>query len=179
MASVGTRVRKEREEQGLSRESVAKAAGIAKTTLSDLELGRSQSSAALHRIATALRVRPEWLETGKGSKRPEATQSQSARLTGQMIVNAYRAAELSIKFMADNAKVFDPVNDLADANILARAILHEMSLPGGEEHAQPESGNELGTRSYRGDGEVGGAEGAAESRGESRATPRKQRKHAA
>lgn len=68
METIGTRIRKEREEQGISRADLARSAGIAPTTLSDLELGLSKSTTALHKIASRLGVRPEWLESGKGSR---------------------------------------------------------------------------------------------------------------
>ena len=45
MDTIGTRIRAEREAQGISRNDLAKAAGIAPTTLSNLELGLSRSSA--------------------------------------------------------------------------------------------------------------------------------------
>ena len=43
-------------------------AGISATALSDLELGYSQTSLSLHRIALALEVETLWLESGKGTK---------------------------------------------------------------------------------------------------------------
>jgi len=69
--TVGTRIRAEREAQKISRSELAKAAGIASTTLSDLELGLSKSTGALYKIARRLNVLPEWLETGRGPKTPE------------------------------------------------------------------------------------------------------------
>lgn len=68
MNSIGTRIRSEREAQKVSRAELARFAGIAATTLSDLELGLSKSTTALHKIAARLGVRPEWIETGKGPK---------------------------------------------------------------------------------------------------------------
>lgn len=68
METIGNRIRTEREHQGVSRADLARAAGIATTTLSDLELGLSKSTTALHKIAKRLGVRPEWLESGKGIK---------------------------------------------------------------------------------------------------------------
>lgn len=135
MATIGSRIRKEREEQGLSREEVAKAAGIAKTTLSDLELGRSQSSAALHRLAAVLHVRPEWAETGKGPKHAGEVKSQAARLSGQMILDAYRTATQAIVFMGQSPEDFDPATRIKDAEILARSILAQMAPPGSDGHA--------------------------------------------
>lgn len=68
MNNIGTRIRSEREAQGVSRAELARFAGIAATTLSDLELGLSKSTTALHKIAARLGLRPEWIETGKGVK---------------------------------------------------------------------------------------------------------------
>jgi len=65
---LGARIRAERETQQISRSELAKAAGIAVSTLSDLELGESKSTSALHKIAARLGVSPHWLETGKGPK---------------------------------------------------------------------------------------------------------------
>ncbi|TPD71478.1 helix-turn-helix transcriptional regulator [Stenotrophomonas maltophilia] len=71
METIGSRIRAEREAQGISRNELAKFAGIASTTLSNLELGLSKSSTALHKIAARLGVHTDWLETGKGSKAAE------------------------------------------------------------------------------------------------------------
>lgn len=68
MNSIGTRIRSEREAQKVSRAELARFAGIAASTLSDLELGLSKSTTALHKIAARLGLRPEWIETGKGPK---------------------------------------------------------------------------------------------------------------
>lgn len=72
MDTIGSRIRAEREAQEISRNELAKAAGIAPTTLSNLELGLSKSSTALHKIARRLGVHVDWLETGKGEKRVTA-----------------------------------------------------------------------------------------------------------
>ncbi len=53
---IGSRIRAERESQGISRTELAKFAGIATSTLSDLELGHSRSTTALHKIAERLGV---------------------------------------------------------------------------------------------------------------------------
>jgi phage repressor protein C with HTH and peptisase S24 domain len=73
METIGTRIRAEREAQRISRNDLAKAAGIAPTTLSNLELGLSKSSTALHKIAARLGVRTDWLETGKLPKGDDRT----------------------------------------------------------------------------------------------------------
>ncbi|WP_416203743.1 XRE family transcriptional regulator [Xanthomonas euvesicatoria] len=75
MHSIGHRIREEREQQAIPRAELARFAGIAQSTLSDLELGRSKNTTGLHKIAERLGVRPTWLETGKGPK--EASQPQA------------------------------------------------------------------------------------------------------
>ena len=77
MDTIGTRIRAEREAQGISRAELARSAGIAPSTLSDLELGLSKSTTALHKIARRLGLRPEWLETGRGAKEPSQDTSDS------------------------------------------------------------------------------------------------------
>ncbi len=77
METIGSRIRAEREAQGVSRAELARSAGIAPSTLSDLELGLSKSTTALHKIARRLGLRPEWLETGRGSKDPASDPSES------------------------------------------------------------------------------------------------------
>lgn len=68
--SIGKRIRELREAQHMGRRELAKAMGIAVSTLSDLELGESKSTTALHKAAAKLGTTPEYLETGR--PRPEA-----------------------------------------------------------------------------------------------------------
>lgn len=68
MTSIGQRVRSVRDECGWSRAKLSRMTGISATAISDLELGLSKRSLSLHRLAEALSVRVEWLETGKGQR---------------------------------------------------------------------------------------------------------------
>lgn len=68
METTGGRIRARRIEAGMTVAGLAKAAGIAPTTLYDLERGDMRSSTRLHRIAAALGVTTEWLETGRGPR---------------------------------------------------------------------------------------------------------------
>lgn len=70
MESIGNRVRKEREAQGLSRTELCRRVPIGYSTLAELENGGMQTSTKLHKIAAALGVTLSWLETGKGDKYP-------------------------------------------------------------------------------------------------------------
>jgi len=132
--SIGERIKAERKRLGMSQETLSKAAGIAETTISGLENNRQQSTTALVRLAAVFNVRAEWIETGKGPKEAEPVESHPARLTGQMIFNAYRTATRVIEYTGLPATDFDPANRIKDADILARAILAQMYPSEGDEH---------------------------------------------
>jgi transcriptional regulator with XRE-family HTH domain len=83
--TIGTRIRQARESGPagkVSRKDLASAAGIAYSTLADIENGYAASTTRLHHIAKRLKVSVEWLETGKGgmSETAPLPQSQSVRL---------------------------------------------------------------------------------------------------
>jgi transcriptional regulator with XRE-family HTH domain len=87
MATIGERIRNERDSRRWSRTKLAGLAGISPTALSDLELGYTQRSLSLHRIADALGVNADWLETGKGEKFTVGT-SQPARFDDATMAQA-------------------------------------------------------------------------------------------
>jgi len=68
METIGTRLRKERTLQNISRTSLAQMTGVGYSTLAELERGGMQTSTKLRVIADALGVSLRWLETGKGPK---------------------------------------------------------------------------------------------------------------
>lgn len=72
METIGSRLRQEREAQGIDRKAFAKATGIGYSTIAELERGGMQTSTKLRVIAEALGVSLSWLETGKGPKKLEA-----------------------------------------------------------------------------------------------------------
>jgi phage repressor protein C with HTH and peptisase S24 domain len=51
----------------VARKDLAAAADLAYSALADIENGYSDSTTQLHKVAKRLRVRIEWLETGKGA----------------------------------------------------------------------------------------------------------------
>jgi transcriptional regulator with XRE-family HTH domain len=65
METIGDRIRRIREAQGIQRKDLAADAGISYSGLSDLEAGKARSSTKLHRIAALLGVDTAYLETGK------------------------------------------------------------------------------------------------------------------
>lgn len=71
MTTIGDRIKKARSEGPsgkVSRKELASAAGIAYSTLADIENGYSTSTTVLHKIAKRLGTRVEWLETGRGPR---------------------------------------------------------------------------------------------------------------
>lgn len=68
MTTLGARIRAVREERGFEPKELAQRAGLAYSTLMDIENGRQASSTKLHSIASVLRVHARWLETGRGHR---------------------------------------------------------------------------------------------------------------
>lgn len=68
MISLADRVRAAREERQMSQSDLAKRAGVAASTISSIEQGRSKGTTLIVPIAKALGVREEWLVSGKGRK---------------------------------------------------------------------------------------------------------------
>ena len=65
---IGKRLKEARKLRGLTQQQLATKAGVKQASISDLERGESKSfrGTTLVSIAQTLKVRPDWLETGKG-----------------------------------------------------------------------------------------------------------------
>jgi len=63
---IGDRIKQARKLRGLNRTKLAKLIGMPYPTLAGIENGDQGGSTKLASISKALRVRPEWLETGNG-----------------------------------------------------------------------------------------------------------------
>jgi transcriptional regulator with XRE-family HTH domain len=66
--NAGTRLKERRVELGMTVAELARSAGIAASTLYDLERGVSRSSRQMHRLCSALALNPDWVETGAGPR---------------------------------------------------------------------------------------------------------------
>lgn len=77
----------------MSRAELARLAEVPYPTLAGLENGDQNASTKLHAIAKVLRVRPEWLETGKGAREEAALlqHSHSVRLDPEIVRSVARA----------------------------------------------------------------------------------------
>jgi transcriptional regulator with XRE-family HTH domain len=66
--NAGTRLKERRVELGMTVAELARSAGIAASTLYDLERGVSRSSRQMHRLCSALALNPDWVEAGVGPR---------------------------------------------------------------------------------------------------------------
>ncbi len=78
METIGSRIKREREAQGVDRAELSRRSGVGYTTISELERGGMKSSTKLRVIAEALGVSLRWLETGKGDRTESGSVSQIA-----------------------------------------------------------------------------------------------------
>ena len=70
--SIGNRVKQARKAAKMTQIELAAKSSLKQSTISDLEVGKSQGTTNLASLAAALGVSALWLETGKGSMAPEA-----------------------------------------------------------------------------------------------------------
>jgi transcriptional regulator with XRE-family HTH domain len=66
--TIGARIKSRREEIGLPVSTLARAVGLAPSTVYDLMRSDSVSTTKLHLFAKVLGLNVDWLETGKGSR---------------------------------------------------------------------------------------------------------------
>jgi len=125
MNTIGARVRREREAQGIDRKELAQKAGIGYSTLAELERGGMQTTTKLRRIADVLHVSQEWLETGKGDKNRPSGHEIAA--TEQPREGYARFALLDLNASAGNGEInaeFPEVLDWVDiAEWLVRSYI--------------------------------------------------------
>ena len=65
--SIGARVKQARKAAKMTQIELARRTGLNQSTISDLEVGKSQGTTFVASLASAMGVNPLWLETGKGS----------------------------------------------------------------------------------------------------------------
>ncbi|QLB14887.1 hypothetical protein A6B39_05170 [Mannheimia granulomatis] len=66
METLGTRLQKALNQQGLTQEGLANIVEVSQTAISDIVKGKTQNPRNIFEIAQALSVSVEWLKTGKG-----------------------------------------------------------------------------------------------------------------
>lgn len=115
MDTIGQRIRNMRRDLGISRKTLAKDVKIAYTTLSDLELGESKSTTALHRIAERLGVNANWLESGKGPREADTPGIQEEAAQYEQASPAELSAALALMAQALAESIPTAGGTLADA----------------------------------------------------------------
>ncbi len=84
METFADRVRQTRKRAGMTQKELAAKSGLSQTTISDIERGRNETSAAAVALGRALKVFAEWLTDGKGPRNlEEATTPNTATHAGE------------------------------------------------------------------------------------------------
>jgi phage repressor protein C with HTH and peptisase S24 domain len=73
--SIGTRVKQARKAARMTQIELATRSGLKQSSISDLEVGKSQGTTYLASLASALGVNPLWLETGRGTMHGASSES--------------------------------------------------------------------------------------------------------
>jgi transcriptional regulator with XRE-family HTH domain len=61
------RLRYARRLRGITQKALARAGGLSQSAIASYESGQRQSSRAVFKLASALKVNPNWLDTGRGA----------------------------------------------------------------------------------------------------------------
>jgi transcriptional regulator with XRE-family HTH domain len=61
------RLRFARRLRGITQKALARAGGLSQSAIASYESGQRQSSRAVFKLASALKVNPNWLDTGRGA----------------------------------------------------------------------------------------------------------------
>jgi transcriptional regulator with XRE-family HTH domain len=130
--TIGERIKQARKARDLSRVELARATGIPYPTLAGIENGDQSASTRLHVIASALNVRVEWLETGKGCRdaseaSPDAI-SHAVRLDPQMIADTAWALRTAYEAVG-RVFVLEEEPERFLQMYLARAEISDLSTP--------------------------------------------------
>ncbi len=70
MNTFSDRLREARVLRGYTQQALARVAGLSQSAIASYESGRRHSSRAMRRLARALHVNLDWLETGNGPRDP-------------------------------------------------------------------------------------------------------------
>jgi len=120
--STGERLKARRVELGVTVAQLARTAGIAASTLYDLERGVSRSSRQMHRLCSALGLNPDWVETGNGARLAnEKPRSNSLEIVygGERITP--ESARLAAKIERLDASVREHIEAMVESLVQAAA----------------------------------------------------------
>jgi phage repressor protein C with HTH and peptisase S24 domain len=96
--SIGNRMKQARKAAKMTQIELARKSGLNQSTISDLEVGKSQGTTYIATLAAALGVSALWLETGKGTMSPDSGTQPDLRelLPEAMRVRAVEADDPSL-----------------------------------------------------------------------------------
>lgn len=114
--TLGERIKEVRAQLGMNRADLSRATDIPYPTLAGIENGDQSSSTRLHALAKVLRVRVEWLETGKGPR--EASEQPLEDAPSQAMLLAY--GSLVLPHVAGYDREAGPAEMAFPAALLAR-----------------------------------------------------------
>lgn len=117
MSTIGSRIREARTALGWSQVQLAEEVGVSQSSIGNIESGLRQRPRELVSIAKALRVSPEWLETGKGSR----TEPNPLELAGTDAEPSVRAL---VAYLARIAAQQRPTLRKNLANLLVDLVEH-------------------------------------------------------
>jgi transcriptional regulator with XRE-family HTH domain len=173
METIGVRIRKRREDMGISRADLAKHIGLAYSSLSDLESGKAKSTTVLHKIAARLGVNVDWLETGKGVRdaspalRASSLDREIIADVAQGLLDAYKAEHLRYDFTQEYELFADLYEEAAQGRLssigsqvkigrwIERRAAQEAERNGRVETV-PDSGADKGDKGVQGRGKTRG-----------------------
>lgn len=111
MDTIGTRIKQEREAQGLSRTALSKRSGVGYSTLAEIERGGMQTTTKARVIAEALGVNLKWLETGRGDPRAPTIESeptsQPARIDPEILADAVKLVRQRFQVLGEDLETED------------------------------------------------------------------------
>jgi transcriptional regulator with XRE-family HTH domain len=117
MSTIGSRIKEARSALGWSQVQLADEAGVTQSAIGNIESGLRQRPRELVSLAKALRVSPEWLETGQGPR----TERASLELVGADAEPSVRAL---VEYLAEIAAQQRPTLRKNLANLLVDLVEH-------------------------------------------------------
>lgn len=128
--TMSDRIRSRRAALGVTQEDLAKKVGVSRVSISQWERGdTSPKGENLHRLAAALKTRPEWLIEGKGDPEPSSFQNVEPAVLGQHkvpVLSYVQAGQLTeVREIRDVDGGFEYVQ--ADESIGERAFAMRIS----------------------------------------------------
>ncbi|MDQ0040847.1 helix-turn-helix domain-containing protein [Variovorax boronicumulans] len=117
MNTIAERVKAVRQELGWSQVQLAEEVGVSQSSIGNIESGVRQRPRELVSLAKALRVSPEWLETGKGPR----TERAALSLVG---ANAEPSVRALVEYLAEIAAKQRPTLRKNLGNLLVDLVDH-------------------------------------------------------